>query len=106
MCRESSFQHCSGPVLPIYRSIREREVLVRVMYCLSVRLEDKGGVQSDLPLNGCLGGSGLFSKKCLILRDLGNLSKSDNRLFVLGILWVGMKPRPLERTRSEVGSRG
>ena len=41
----------------------EREVLVRVMYCSSVGLEDKGGVQSDLPLNGCLGGSGLFLKK-------------------------------------------
>ena len=44
----------------------EREVLVRVMYCSSLGLEDKGGIQSDLPLNGCLG----FLKKCLILRDL------------------------------------
>ena len=60
----------------------ERKVLVRVMYCSSVGLEDKGGVQSDLPLNRCLGGSGLFLKKCLILRDLENL---DNRLFMLGI---------------------
>ena len=60
----------------------ERKVLVRVMYCSSVGLEDKGGVQSDLPLNGCLGGSGLFLKKYLILRDLENL---DNRLFMLGI---------------------
>ena len=60
----------------------ERKVLVRVMYCSSVGLEDKGGVQSDLPLNGCLGGSGLFLRKCLILRDLENL---DNRLFMLGI---------------------
>ena len=34
----------------------EREALVRVMYCSSAGLEDKGGVQSDLPLNGCLGG--------------------------------------------------
>ena len=35
----------------------EREVLVRVMHCSTVGLDDKGGVQSDLPLNGCLGGS-------------------------------------------------
>ena len=45
-------------------------------------------------------------KKGLILRDLENLTKSDNRLFVLGILGIGIKPRPLERTCSEVGSRG
>ena len=38
----------------------ERDVLVRLMYCSSVKLEDKGGIQSDLPLNGCLGGNGLF----------------------------------------------
>ena len=63
----------------------EREVLVRLMYCSSVGLEDKGGIQSDIPaLSGCLGGSGLFLKKktCLILRDLENLSKSDNRFVV------------------------
>ena len=40
----------------------EREALVRVMYCSSAGLEDKGGIQSDLPLNRCLGGSGLFLK--------------------------------------------
>ena len=38
----------------------EREVLVRMMYCSSAGLVDKGGIQSNLPLNGCLGGSGLF----------------------------------------------
>ena len=37
----------------------EREPLVRVMYCSSAGLEDKGGIQSDLPLNECLGGGGL-----------------------------------------------
>ena len=79
---------------------------MRLMYCSSVGLEDKGGVQSDLPLNGCLCGSGLFLKKMLILRDLENLSKSDNRFFMLRCLGVGMKPRPLERTRSEVWSKG
>ena len=82
----------------------EREPLVRVMYCSSAALEDKGGIQSDLPLNGCLGGS-LFLKECLILRDLENLSKSDIRFFMLSILGVGMKPRPLDRTRSEVWSK-
>ena len=40
----------------------KREALVRVMYCSSAGLEDKGGIQSDLPLNGCLGGSDLFVK--------------------------------------------
>ena len=75
----------------------EREVLVRVMYCSSLGLEDKGGVQSDLSFNGGLGGNGLFLKTFLILRDLENLSKSDNRLYVLGILGVGMKPRLLVR---------
>ena len=84
----------------------ERADIVRVIYCSRLGLEDGGGFQSDLPLNGCLGGSGLFLKKCLTLRDLENLSKSDNRRFVVGILGVGMNPRPLERTRSEVGSRG
>ena len=29
----------------------EREVLVRLIYCSSVGLKDKGGMQSDLPLN-------------------------------------------------------
>ena len=43
--------------------------LVRWRYCSRVGLEDKGGSQSDLPLNRCFGGSGLFLKKCLILRD-------------------------------------
>ena len=62
----------------------ERDILVRLMYCSSVGLEDKGGIQSDLPWKGHLGGSGLFLKKCLILRDL----------------------RPLLRTRSEIWSRG
>ena len=38
----------------------EREVLVKVIYCSGLGLEYKGGVQSDLPLNGCLGGSDLF----------------------------------------------
>ena len=38
----------------------EREDLVRVMHCSNAGLEDKGGIQSDLPLNGCFGGSGLF----------------------------------------------
>ena len=82
------------------------EVLVRLMYCSSVGLEDKGGIQSDLTLNECLGGSVLFLKKCLILRDLENLSKSDNRFFMLRCLGVGMKPSPLERNRSEVWSKG
>ena len=36
-------------------------------------------IQSDLPLNRCLGGSGLFLKKSLIPKDLENLSKSDRR---------------------------
>ena len=52
----------------------EREVLMRVMYCSSVGLEDKGEIQSNLFLNGCLSESGLFLIKCLILRDLENLS--------------------------------
>ena len=52
------------------------------------------------------GGSGLFLKECLILRDLENLSKSDCKFFKLDILGVGMKPRPLERTHSEVWSKG
>ena len=38
----------------------EREVLVKVIYCSGLGLECKGRVQSDLPLNGCLGGSDLF----------------------------------------------
>ena len=38
-------------------------VLVNVMYDSSLGLEDKGGIQSNLPLNRCLGGSGLFMKK-------------------------------------------
>ena len=54
-----------------------------------------------MPLSGCLGGSGLF----LTLRDSENVSISDNRLFMLGTLGVGMKPRPLERTCSDVRSR-
>ena len=58
-----------------------REVLVKPMYCSSVGLEGKSGVQSDLPLSGCLGGSGLVLKiwDCLILKDLEILSKSDNK---------------------------
>ena len=36
---------------------RVESLIVRVMYCSSLGLEDKGGVQSNLPLNGCLGGS-------------------------------------------------
>ena len=84
----------------------ERDILVRLMYCSSVGLEDKGGIQSDLPWNGCLGGNGLFLKKCLILRDLENLSKSYSRFFMFGVLGVGMKLRPLLRTRSEIWSRG
>ena len=47
----------------------EKDVLVRLMYFSSVGLEDKGGIQSDLPMNGCLCRSGLFLKKCLILRE-------------------------------------
>ena len=66
----------------------------------------KGGIQSGLPWNGCLGGNGLFLKKCLILRDLENLSKSYSRFFMFGVLGVGMKLRPLLRTRSEIWSRG
>ena len=68
----------------------ERDVLVRQMYCSSVGLEDKGGIQSDLPLNKCLGGGGLFSKECLILRDRENLSKPDSRFLMLYILGLGM----------------
>ena len=41
----------------------ERADMVRVMYCSRLGLEAGGGVQSDLPLKGCLGGSGLFLKK-------------------------------------------
>ena len=59
----------------------ERLVLVRVMYCSSARLENKGGNHSNLLLNRCLGASGLI----LNLRDLESLSKSDNRFFMLGI---------------------
>ena len=60
------------------------------MYCSSVGLEDKGGIQSDLSLNKCLGGGGLFLRECLILRDRENLSKSDSRFLMLYVLGLGM----------------
>ena len=50
-------------------------------------------------MNGCLGRSGLFLK-CLILRDLENQNQTVG--FNAWCSGVGMKPRPLERTRSEV----
>ena len=55
-------------------------------------------------MNGCLGRSGLFLKKCLILRDLENQNQTVG--FYAWCSGVGMKPSPLERTRSEVWSRG
>ena len=65
----------------------ERYVLVRQMYCSSVGLQDKDGIQSDLFLNKCLGGSGFFLKECLILTDVReNLSKSNSRFFMLVVL--------------------
>ena len=47
---------------------------VREMYFSRFGLDAGGGIQSDLPLNGCWGGNGLVPKKCLTLRDLVNLS--------------------------------
>ena len=40
-----------------------KRVLVNVMYDSSLGLEDKGGIQSNLPLNRCLGRSGLVMRK-------------------------------------------
>ena len=40
-------------------------------------------------------GEWLIFEICSILRDLENLSKSDSRFFMFGILGVGMKPRPV-----------
>ena len=78
------------------------------MYCSSLGLEDKGGVQSDMPLNGCLGGNGfIFEKKKVDSeRPAWRISQNQTIGFsCCGILGVGMKPRPLERTHPEVGSR-
>ena len=41
---------------------------VREMYSSRLGLDAGGGIQSDLPLNGCWGGGGLLPKKCLTLR--------------------------------------
>lgn len=83
----------------------ERASEVRDMYSSRLGLVDGGGDHVDLSLNGCLGGRGLFLKKCLTLRDLLNCSKSDWRVSVLGGLEVGTKVRPLDRTLMEMGSR-
>ena len=44
-------------------------------------------------MNGCLGRSGLFLKKCLILRDLENQNQTVG--FYAWCSGVGMKPSPL-----------